>query len=89
MKPKSTQKNPIGSVVKWMNSIKDSAHYKIKEITLDQASEWLLENGIIHHYSHRFFNVVGVKTKYPDGRIDYRPKLEQREIGTLYTGPQI
>lgn len=70
-------------VLNWISAIKNSANFKVKDITLDQAQDWSLDNGIIHHSSNRFFKVVGVKFKYPDGHLGYQPLIEQREIGTL------
>ena len=73
----------IDDVLAWADTIKNSADFKVKDITLDQAKDWSLENGIIHHTSNRFFKVLGVSFEYPNGKIEYQPLLEQREIGTL------
>lgn len=67
----------------WINFIKSSADFVVNEITLDQAYDWLFENGSIHHTSRRFFNIVGVKSTDLKGLVSYYPLIEQREVGTL------
>jgi len=80
---KTSVDKTINEIKSWTNSIKNSANFKVRTINLDQASDWSLENGCVHHFSNRFFKVVGVKFERPDGSKVYQPLLEQREIGTL------
>ncbi len=70
-------------IISWINSIRRNAAFSVKEITLEQATDWLFENGMIHHSSHRFFNIIGIKHNDFDNHVRYQPLIEQREIGTL------
>lgn len=70
-------------ILKWLNQIRKSAKFSVNDTSFDTLKNWEFVNGKIQHLSHRFFNIVGVKFRYPNGFIDYRPLIEQREIGTL------
>jgi oxidase EvaA len=73
----------IKDTLNWLNSIKNRANFRVKEVSLDINSSWSYENGAIRHTSHRFFNVIGVKYLDEDGKITYLPLIDQWEIGTL------
>ncbi len=70
-------------ILNWINSIRENAKFSVNEISFEMATEWLFENGILHHRSHRFFNIIGIKYSDLEGHVKYLPLIEQREIGTL------
>lgn len=83
MKKKINLEASTKDTLDWLDTIKNRANFKVKEILLDKNSSWSYEKGAIRHTSHRFFNIIGIKYLDEAGNTCYMPLIDQWEIGTL------
>lgn len=67
----------------WFNKTIDDSGFVVERIPFSASSEWrFIEDSLVHN-SGRFFTIVGTRHALSNGKVEYRPLIEQREIGTL------
>ena len=67
----------------WLSSLFEVSSFKLDHISLKQSDSWSLKNGSLRHNSDKFFKVTGLRWLSSEGKVEERPFLDQREIGTL------
>jgi len=70
------------AVIPWVKLQDVRASYQVKEIALDQQTDWLFDGAVIRHRLNRFFSIEGVE--YTEGETRRgQPLIVQPEIGCL------
>jgi oxidase EvaA len=67
---------------KWQKEIKKLSNLHIKKIPFNKSHEWLYDGKTITHKTGRFFQVIGVRSKYRGVAIEM-PLIKQTDIGIL------
>lgn len=70
-------------IAAWFQELLRAEDFALDHVPLADSREWAPRAGAIRHRTGRFFSVVGVRARFPDGAACEQPLLEQREVGTL------
>jgi len=71
-------------IVNWLSNMKAKHQLSIKIVNLNKIKNWKVDKAEIHHFSKKFFKIVGIKifTNFYKKKWD-QPIIIQNEVGIL------
>jgi oxidase EvaA len=72
-------------IISWITALKFKYELQIGKIPLEGISDWVFENGIIHHIQNKYFSVIGVSVQIGNREVTSwnQPMIKSAQDGLM------
>ena len=72
-------------IISWITALKFKYELQIGKVPLEGISDWVFENGIIHHIQNKYFSVIGVSVQIGNREVSSwnQPMIKSAQDGLM------
>lgn len=72
-------------IISWITALKFKYELQIGKVPLEGISDWVFENGIIHHMQNKYFSVIGVSVQIGNREVTSwnQPMIKSAQDGLM------
>ena len=72
-------------IISWITALKFKYELQIGKVPLEGISDWVFENGIIHHIQNKYFSVIGVSVQIGNREVTSwnQPMIKSAQDGLM------
>ena len=72
-------------IISWITALKFKYELQIGKVPLEGISDWIFENGIIHHIQNKYFSVIGVSVQIGNREVTSwnQPMIKSAQDGLM------